>query len=124
MSNISYSFTLNVSQGPSVVAAGQLDVEAYELISVVVPENGGKTKVDIQPGAGGQLLIVTADKYGNLTYVVDGAGGSRELDGPHILVGSGAVKLLGATQNQIEFTNNDAQNAANVKIFVGRDATP
>jgi hypothetical protein len=47
------------------------------------------------------------------------------LDQPVLLVGTGAVKLLGATQRQFVFANKAGTNkAANVKILVGRDATP
>jgi hypothetical protein len=45
------------------------------------------------------------------------------LDGPHVLIGAGAVALLGATQNSIEFTNGGSEDAT-VNILVGRDATP
>ena len=119
---ITYSFTANVSGGPSLTESASLDVEAYDQIEVTVPA-GGSTTVDVQPGDGGQLLVITASDYGNITYTVDSSSTIRELDGPHILVGSGAVALLGATQNSIQFSNGGGDEAT-VSILVGRDATP
>jgi len=39
------------------------------------------------------------------------------------LIGSGAVSLLGDTQNEFEFTNNTPDEVT-INILVGRDATP
>lgn len=119
---ITYSFTANVSGGPSLTESASVTVEAYDQIEVAVPA-GDSTTVDVQPGDGGQLLVITASDYVNITYAVDGSSTIRELDGPHILIGSGAVALLGATQNSIEFSNGGGDEAT-VCILVGRDATP
>lgn len=119
---ISYSFTANVSDGPSLTASGSMDVEAYSEIEVTVPA-GGSVDVDVQPGSGGQMMVITGSDYTNLTYEVDGSGTSVTLDGPHVLIGSGAVALLGGTQNSIAFSNGGAEDAT-VHILVGRDATP
>ena len=111
-------------------ATHTLEVEATGQIAVTVPGESGGTPgelvVDVQPGDAGQvkLLMITADSYGeDLTYTVTGGSADVALDGPQIFVGSGAVGLLGATQNTITFSNSDASSVA-VQIQVGRDATP
>jgi hypothetical protein len=77
--------------------------------------------VNVQPGDSGvKFLQVTAGSYEDLTYKVDG-GTQRTLDAPLLLIGGGAVALLGATQKQFEFTNAGA-TAVTVNILVGRDA--
>ena len=121
---ISYSFTIQVAGGPKVTDVDKFEVEAYDMLEVDVPDtgtSGGVATVDVQPSASGvKLLLVTADSYEQLTYKVDN-GSVQTLDGPLLLIGEGAVKLLGSTQNQFEFTNADT--AANtVNILVGRDA--
>ena len=45
------------------------------------------------------------------------------LDGPHVLIGAGAVALLAATVGTLEFTNGTAEDAE-ISILAGRDATP
>ena len=54
---------------------------------------------------------------------VDGSGTTVTLDGAHVLIGSGAVSLLGNTQNQFVFSNAGSGDVT-VDILVGRDATP
>jgi hypothetical protein len=119
---ITYLFKALVTNGPSVVANGALVVDAYDKLEAVVPA-GGSITVDVQPGSGGQLLGITASSYEDLEYEVDGSGSAVPLDGPLLLIGPGAVGLLGPTQNQIEFNNAGAADTT-VSILVGRDATP
>jgi hypothetical protein len=121
---ISYSFTIQVAGGPKVTDVDKIEVEAYDMLEVDVPDtgtSGGVATVNVQPSDSGvKLLLVTADSYEQLTYKVD-SGSAQTLDGPLLLIGEGAVKLLGSTQKQFEFTNADT--AANtVNILVGRDA--
>jgi hypothetical protein len=121
---ISYSFSIQVAGGPKVTDADKVEVQAYDMLEVEVPDSGtsgGKATVDVQPSDSGvKFLLVTASSYDKLTYKVDG-GTSRTLDAPLLLMGEGALALLGSTQKQFEFTNADT--AANmVNILVGRDA--
>ena len=119
---ITYNFTANVSGGPSLTLSDSVDVEAYDEIVVTIPP-GSPTNVSVQPGSGGHLLIITASDYAALTYTVDDVATVRTLDGPHILVGTGAVALLGDSQNEIAFTNGGSEDIT-VSILVGRDAIP
>ena len=120
---ISYSFSIQVSGGPKVADAGQIEVQAYDMLVVEVPDSGtsgGVAIVNVQPGDTVKFLQVTAGSYGDLTYTVDGGAG-QTLDAPLLLIGAGAVALLGATQKQFEFTNAGT-TAVTVHILVGRDA--
>jgi hypothetical protein len=109
-------------------ATHTIEAEAYDKIEVLVP-NGDSATVQVQPGGAGQvqLLLVTASAYPDdgagtvqLTYAVDG-GSAIDFDAPLLLVGAGAVGLLGDV-NEIVFTN-DSTADIDVSILVGRDAT-
>jgi hypothetical protein len=119
---ITYSYKALVTSGPSVVVSGTLLVDAYDKLDALVPA-GGSVTIDVQPGTGGQFLAISASAYADLSYEVDGSGTSIDLDGPLLLIGEGAMGLLGATQNQFEFSNAGATDIT-VSILVGRDATP
>jgi len=67
------------------------------------------------------VIINPATPSADLTYEVSGT--AIALDGPHVLLGAGAVALLGAGTSSLTFTNNLADPAA-IEILVGRDATP
>jgi hypothetical protein len=119
---------VDVAGSGTLAATHKIDAEAYDRIDVALPAktNGDTVKVvDVQPGDAGQvqLLLITASQYQPaLTYTVD-ARPPVELDAPQLLVGKGAVGLLGGAVNAIEFTNANAQDIK-VQILVGRDATP
>jgi len=55
-----------------------------------------------------------------LTYKV--GANDVPLDGPHVLIGAGAVGLLGGATS-LSFTNKTGADAV-IDILVGRDATP
>ena len=121
---INWTLNVQVVDGPKVPDADTFEVEAYDMIEVEIPDkdtSGGKAIVDVQPSdTGVRFLLMTAGDYSNLTYEVD-SGSANTLDAPLLLMGEGAVKLLGATQKQFEFTNKGTK-AVTVKILVGRDA--
>jgi hypothetical protein len=122
---------VEVSGSGTSSATHTVEAEAYDRIEISVPTGSPNTAtVDVQPGGAGQvqLLMLTASAYpadgsgaAQLTYTVDG-GDSIDLDAPALMVGSGAVGLLGSV-NQIVLTN-DSDEAVDVSIVVGRDATP
>jgi hypothetical protein len=128
---INWSFNVQVVGGPQLGESKPLTVEAYDKIDVTIPGGDdatpGAMTVDVQPGGAGQVrfFLMISNLYdAKLTYKVDG-GAEVMLDSPVLLLGKGAVKLLGATQNQFAFINKaGTTKAASVKILVGRDATP
>jgi hypothetical protein len=117
-----------VASGPTVKESRTIEVDAYDKISVSVPDGTTGMDVQLQPGATGsvRLLIVKSSEYGDaLKYKVDGGGTQYALDQPHVLVGAGAVSIFGAEPTKLTFDNAlGAGHDAQVQILIGRDATP
>lgn len=118
---INWNFVIKVLQGPSVSASGSIDdVDAYDKFGINLADSVTQA-VNLVPSGNISLLVInpkTPDK--DLSY--DLSGTPVALDGPHVLIGSGAVSLLsGATS--LTFTNNTGADAV-IEILVGRDSTP
>jgi hypothetical protein len=121
---------VEIAGAGTMSAAHAIEAEAYDRIEVTIPSGTPNTAtVQVQPGGAGQvqLLLVTATAYpddgagtAQLTYAVDG-GTAVDLDAPLLVVGRGAVSLLGAV-NEIVFTNDSAAPVV-ASILIGRDAT-
>jgi hypothetical protein len=120
---ITWSFKALVTSGPSISITDAIDVDAYDKIEATIPKTGVATDVDVQPGDGATFLLITASSYKNISYKVDSSVNAVTLDGPHILIGVGAVSLLNDTQNTFTFTNADTTADNKVSILVGRKAT-
>lgn len=120
---LSWTFAARVLGGPTLTRNGDVEVEAYVKVRVTIKKNSSQD-VEIFPGAGGsaQLVVISpADPSNKLTYEV--GGNKVPLDGPHILIGSGAVGMLGAKVGTLKFENKAAADAE-IEIIAGRDATP
>jgi hypothetical protein len=124
-----FSWTLNVqvASGPKVLAAGSNSFEAYDKITATIPaEEATGIKVDVEPGGDGQVkfLLIRSTVYSpDLTYdVTDGATGVK-LDSLQLLMGDGAIELLGAAPKELTFKNAGDKPAA-IEILVGRKAVP
>jgi hypothetical protein len=132
-------WTLNAEAigGPKISASRTEDVAAYDKISIGVPASTtnegeeeatpGTASVEVQPGGAGQvkfLLIQSSVYNANLTYLVnDAEGDGTALDALQILIGAGAVSLLGAAPQTLHFSNGTDQTAS-IQILVGRDVSP
>ena len=118
---INWNFVTQVLQGPSVSAAASInDVDAYDKFDITIADTVTQT-VNLVPADSISLLVInpkTPDE--DLSY--DLSGSPIALDGPHVLIGSGAVSLLGGATS-LDFTNNTGADAV-IEILVGRDATP
>ena len=118
---IKWNFVIQVLQGPSVSAAATIkDVDAYDKFDISIADTVTQT-VNLVPADSISLLVInpkTPDK--DLSY--DLSGSPVALDGPHVLIGSGAVSLLGGATS-LDFTNNTGADAV-IEILVGRDSTP
>lgn len=119
---INYTVNVQVVGGPKLATSAALPVAAYDKIEATVLASASTT-VNVQPGDGAEFLLVTASSYEDMTYEVDSSGNTVTLDGPHVLIGTGAVSLLGDTQNQFEFSNAGSEDVT-VDILVGRSVTP
>jgi len=117
-----------VASGPTVKESRTLTVDAYDKISVTVPDGTTNLEVQLQPGGTGsvRLLIVKSSHYGEaLKYTVNTGTTDHPLDQPHVLIGKGAVGLLGSEPTKLLFDNAlGAGKDAQIQILVGRDATP
>ncbi|MDQ3267863.1 MAG: hypothetical protein M3P47_03930 [Pseudomonadota bacterium] len=117
---IDWSFVVQALNGPSVSGAGTLEIEAYDNIKVTITA-GATQQVNLTPSGTVSLIIINpAVSDVDLTYKV--GANVVALDGPHVLIGTGAVSLLGGAAN-LSFTNNTAADAT-IEILLGRDATP
>jgi hypothetical protein len=120
---LSWTLAARVLGGPTIAQSGELEVEAYVKVAVTI-KKGTTQDVEIFPGAGGNAQVVVispATPSDELTYEVGGT--SVALDGPHVMIGAGAVGFLGAKVGTLTFKNAAAQDA-DISILAGRDATP
>ena len=118
---LTWNVTVTVAAGPRLALGGDLEVDAYDKLSVVVPKNGSVV-VDLGPTTANRmtcLVIAPAVPGPDLTYTTS-TGGTVTLDRPQFLFG-GAVGLTGNPAT-LTFKNAAATEAA-VSIFVGRAAT-
>jgi hypothetical protein len=122
---INVTLTVQVVEGPSLSALRTIEVDAHDKIQVKVEAGASNKIVDVQPGGAGrvQLLAITSTRFGDqLTYKVNNAGDAIKLDAEQLLMGAGAVGLLGGSPKTLSFTNNLAEEA-DVIILVGRKAS-
>ncbi|MHA6622505.1 hypothetical protein [Pseudonocardia sp. DLS-67] len=116
---LTWNVTVTAAGGPRLAQGGDLVVDAYDKISVVVPANSATT-VDLGPTDVGRmtcLVIAPAKPAKELTYDVGSV--TVVLDYPQFLFG-GAVGLTG-NPSKLTLKNAGAAEAA-VSIFVGRTA--
>jgi hypothetical protein len=117
-----------VASGPKLTEGRTLTVDAYDKISVTVPDGTSNFAVELQPGSTGsvRLLIVKSSQYGDaLKYTVNTGTTDHVLDQPHVLIGTGAVGLFGSEPTKLVFDNAlGAGRDAQIQVLIGRDATP
>lgn len=129
---IVYTLNVQVTGGPKLSAASTtpLEVDAYDKFLVKIEKNAKDKEVELQPSTTPeqvQFLMITASDtdYKLLSYKVNvDTGDSFKLDAPHLLIGKGAIKLLGAVPTKLLFSNSSLTEDAVIEILVGRDATP
>ena len=118
---ISWNYVAQALGGPSLSGQGDLTVDAYDKITVTIAA-GATQEVDLVPSGTVSLLVINpAVPDIDLSY--DVGGNAVALDGPHVLIGTGAVSLLLAVRRDLSFTNNTGADAT-IEILLGRDATP
>lgn len=117
---ISWNYVAQALNGPSLSGQGVLEVDAYDKIEVTIMD-GATQQVNLVPSGTVSLLVINpAVPDVDLSYDIGGT--AIALDGPHVLIGTGAVSLLGGASN-LSFTNNTGADAT-IEILLGRDATP
>lgn len=123
---INWAVNIDVSAGPKLTASGASELEAYDKVGITLEAGAADVDVELQPGGAGQvtLLMIKASVYdAAITYSPDGGTTEIPLDAPLVLIGAGAVGLLAAAPQELQFDNGTG-DPVQIEIFVGRDATP
>lgn len=124
--NINWTLNIQVTGGPKVSVSETITVDAYDKIQVIVEDGASDKEVQIQPGDLGQVqfLLISSDQYSaDLSYKVnEDTADAIKLDALQLLIGDGAVGLLGAAPEKLLFSNNLGSDAS-IQILVGRKAT-
>src|SRR5579864_2551538 len=112
MGNITWQFQAAIPGGPAfTINQPNIPVSAYDVAAVTIPASTSGVAVPIQPSTGAGdvvFLVVSSSLYdAGVSYTVDALGASHVLDGPHMLVGSGAVGLLNNTAPPQKLTFNN-----------------
>lgn len=128
--SIKWSIDIQATGGPKLGLSGYQKPEAYGKINVNVEAGVKDLKIALQPDVKNQmeLLVITSDTYSDkISYKVNKKSGDEVrkvmLDGPHVLIGKGAVSLLDLAPASL-FVTNDSDKTVTIEVLVGRDATP
>lgn len=125
-STINWTLSAQVVGGPKILASDSSEAEAYDVINVTIPNSPDTVEVEVQPSSGRvTFLMITSDNYheSDISYTVDASPTVIQLDAPQLFVGAGIMALLGGGPGSLTFTNS-TNDPANIRILVGRDATP
>lgn len=126
MVNINWQFQTTIPGGPAfILNQPPIQVDAYDVVTVTLPTGASNVAVPIQPSStSGDVvfLVISSSQYDpGITYTVDTLAAIHALDGPHALVGSGAVGFLNSTAppQKLSFSNTFAKGVT-VQVVVGR----
>ena len=124
--NIAWALNVQVTQGPNLAAANQVEVDAYDKVNVTIAAGATDKSVELQPGGSGQVrfLFIRSSVYDDgLTYKVNKTTNpAHTLNDLLVLAGKGNVALLDPAPNSLFFSNSLAKDAA-IEILIGRQAT-
>lgn len=120
---IKWGFDFQVDASPRVTLnQPEIEVDSYDVTKVAVAP-GASADVQVQPLGGDNVsfLVVSSDNYGDLlTYKVDADATDYKLNAPHVFLGSGAVRFIGADAPKKLAFKNDTAKAANLTVVAGR----
>lgn len=126
---INWATDVQIVGGPRIVVSQTVNVDAYDKIDVVVADGDDDKDIQVQPGGAGQVqfILIKSNKYdAALTYSVNAPEANPveriKLDALQVLIGEGAVGLLGASPQTLYFYNHVGQDVT-IQIIVGRKAT-
>lgn len=130
MAQIIVSGNIVVPNGPQIAFNQTLDVDAYDKIDVIVEAGASGKKIELQPGAAGQVqfIAIVSDWYGDkLSFKINTGTDAFALDRPLLCMGEGGVDLFDAAPKGLLFSNGTSgatAKDAKIQILIGRDATP
>lgn len=113
-----------LGSGPRWSSTRVVEAQATDVIRVTIPAGASDQKVELQPGNAMRLLLIKPESPDDtLRYATVAAATSKHvLDQPHLLVGKGAIGLLGGTAAPTSLFFENTGGDASVTIVVGRDA--
>jgi len=126
MVNINWQFQTTIPGGPAfIINRPNIQVDGYDLVAFTIPPSTSNVAVPIQPSTGvGDVLflVITSSQYdAGLSYTVDALTTNHVLDGPHMLVGSGAVAFLNSSAPPQKLTfASTLTTKVDVQVVVGR----
>lgn len=116
---IAWSISARIDGGPQISKSEIIEVEAYEKFDLVLPKSG-KSTVEVQLGEGlAKFVLIAATKYTKISFAVDG-GTPIALDAPMMLIGAGAVNLLGKKLNTLDFENGNIEDVSIMMLVAGK----
>jgi hypothetical protein len=137
-STVKWNFNLSVVQGPSVSLSASNSVDAYDNLSVTIPNDGSSHTVQIAPETSTDVItfiVISSDQYDassvsssmTFTYRIGGGTTDITLDGPQFLMSAALVSIYSPPPTNpgvvsMAFTNKTG-NPANVTILLGRKAS-
>src|SRR6266581_3954692 len=123
MSNINWQFQATIPGGPALILnQPAFPLDAYDVVTLTI-KKGASVAVPIQPSAAAGdvvFLVVSSSIYdAGVTYTVDALPEIHALDGPHVLLGSGAVGFLNSAAPPQTLTfNNTLTKDINLQVVV------
>jgi hypothetical protein len=126
---VAWNLGLYIEKGPSIKLADSFKTDAYDKVSVPIPNDDTEVEVAVQPSGVGKIdfLCIISDQYSQdstkkLAYK-SGETGTTEiiLDRAQVLIGASLIELLDDVPTKLTFKNS-TDNPANVSILVGRKA--
>jgi hypothetical protein len=124
--NVTWQFQAAIPGGPAfTLNQPNIPIGAYDVSTLTVPASTSNVPVPIQPSsASGDVVfvVVSSSIYDpGVNYSVDALAIAHVLDGPHVLMGAGAVSFLNNTAPPQKLTfNNTLTKDINVQVVVGR----
>lgn len=119
---LNWNLSVAVDGGPQLSSADAIHADGYDKLVIKVPATGSEP-VTVGPGnwTSVSLLMIKPSKADSkLTYQTGTV--TAALDGTHLLVGAGAVSLLGNGPAQLKFINATAVDVS-IDIIVARSAS-
>jgi hypothetical protein len=125
MSNVNWQFQAAIPGGPSLLLNQPgIPIGAYDVASVDLAAGASGINVPIQPSSSANdvvFLVVSSDAYdAGTSYTVDALPATHALDGPHVLLGSGAVGFLNSSAPPQKLVFSTTKKAS-VQVTVGRN---
>lgn len=121
---INWSFSIAAANGPRISGSDTLEVDAYDKVNVALAAGATDIDVEVQPSATAgrvRVLCMASSTYDSgITFSADAGTTNFTLDGPVVLIGTGAVELLASAPQTLRFNNSTADDVT-VDILVGRD---